>query len=66
MGLLTGPASRAALAVWAARTGPGESPGGGPLTVLAVICAVLALAAALDLVVVAGRVRRERGGTAGG
>ncbi|MFD8387925.1 DUF6343 family protein [Streptomyces sp. NPDC059680] len=53
-------AATAGFAVWAARSGPGDSPGGGPLTVLAAVCGVLALAAALDLVVVTARRRRER------
>ncbi|MGW1164503.1 DUF6343 family protein [Streptomyces sp. NPDC001153] len=53
-------AATAGFAIWAARSGPGDSPGGGPLTVLAVVCGVLALAAALDLAVVTGRRRRER------
>ncbi|MFG2267172.1 DUF6343 family protein [Streptomyces sp. NPDC048720] len=52
-------AAAAVLALWAARTGPGDSPGSAPLTVLAVICGVLALAAALDLAVVTRRLRRE-------
>ncbi|MGW5368645.1 DUF6343 family protein [Streptomyces sp. NPDC004009] len=51
----------AVLAAWAAYTGPGDSPGSGALTVLAVICGVLTLAAALDLAVVTRRLRREPG-----
>ncbi|MEU1465190.1 DUF6343 family protein [Streptomyces sp. NPDC005727] len=54
-------AETAVLAVWAAHSGPGDSPGSGALTVLAVICGVLALAAALDLAVVTRRLRREPG-----
>ncbi|MEU9349096.1 DUF6343 family protein [Streptomyces sp. NPDC048278] len=49
-------------AVWAAGSHPGESPGRGPLTVLAVVCGVLALLALTDLVVVTRRLRRERAG----
>ncbi|MBT2907899.1 DUF6343 family protein [Streptomyces cellulosae] len=48
-------------AVWAAGSDPGDSPGSGPLTLLAVVCGVLALTAALDLAVVVRRLRRERG-----
>ncbi|MEV5384571.1 DUF6343 family protein [Streptomyces sp. NPDC052721] len=54
-------AATAGFAVWAAHEGPGDSPGTGPLTILAAVCGLLALAAALDLVVVSGRGRRERG-----
>ncbi|TWV55618.1 hypothetical protein FRZ03_06500 [Streptomyces misionensis] len=54
-------AATAGFAVWAAHQRPGDSPGDGPLTVLAVICGVLALAAALDLVRVTTRRRREGG-----
>ncbi|MGW7821619.1 DUF6343 family protein [Streptomyces puniciscabiei] len=53
-------AATAGFAVWAARSGPGDSPGRGPLTVLAVVCGLLASVAALDLAVVTGRWRRER------
>jgi hypothetical protein len=53
-------AATAGFAVWAAHTDPGDSPGSGPLTTLAVVCGVLALAAALDLAVVRARRRRER------
>ncbi|MET8718988.1 DUF6343 family protein [Streptomyces misionensis] len=53
-------AATAGFAVWAAHQRPGDSPGEGPLTALAVICGVLALAAALDLVRVTARRRRER------
>lgn len=51
----------ALFAVWAADAGPGDSPGRGPLTFLAVVCGVLALTALLDLLVVLRRLRRERG-----
>ena len=46
---------------WAAGSDPGDSPGQGALVTLAVVCGALALAAALDVVFVAGRLRRERG-----
>ncbi|MEU2221804.1 DUF6343 family protein [Streptomyces sp. NPDC018347] len=54
-------AATAGFAVWAAGQGPGDSPGTGPLTVLAVVCGLLALTAALDLAVLSARRRRERG-----
>ncbi|MGW6220154.1 DUF6343 family protein [Streptomyces olivaceus] len=47
--------------VWAAGTGPGDSPGRGTLVAVAAVCAAFALLAVADLVVVAGRLRRERG-----
>ncbi|GAA2457633.1 DUF6343 family protein [Streptomyces glaucus] len=47
--------------VWAAGSGPGDSPDRGALVVLAVVCAALALTAAADLLVVTRRLRRERG-----
>ncbi|WP_235192870.1 DUF6343 family protein [Streptomyces viridochromogenes] len=47
--------------VWAASSGPDDSPGRGVLVPLVVVCAALALLAAVDLVVVARRLRRERG-----
>lgn len=50
-------------AVWAAGSDAGDSPGRGPLTLIAVVCGVLALTAALDLGVVLRRLRRERGST---
>ncbi|WP_330336266.1 DUF6343 family protein [Streptomyces sp. NBC_00557] len=53
-------AATAGFALWASRSGPGDSPGSGPLTVLAAVCGVLALGAALDLVIVSRRRRRER------
>ncbi|HLL32711.1 MAG TPA: DUF6343 family protein [Streptomyces sp.] len=52
------------LGLWAADSGPGDSPGSGPLTGLAVVCAVLAAIAAVDAVVVRRRMRREGGGGA--
>jgi hypothetical protein len=54
-------AATAGFAVWSARSGPGDSPGAGPLAALAAVCGVLALGAALDLVVVSRRTRRDRG-----
>lgn len=51
----------ALFAVWAADAGPDDSPGRGPLVLLAVVCGVLALTALLDLLVVLRRLRRERG-----
>jgi hypothetical protein len=53
-------AATAGFAVWAAHQRPGDSPGSAPLTTLAAVCGVLALAAALDLAVLTGRRRRER------
>ncbi|MGW3592157.1 DUF6343 family protein [Streptomyces fungicidicus] len=47
--------------VWAALSGAGDSPGRGPLILLAAVCGVLALTALLDLLVVLRRLRRERG-----
>ncbi|WP_318205879.1 hypothetical protein [Streptomyces sp. SCL15-4] len=44
-------AATAGFAVWAAHQGPGDSPNRHPLTVLAVICGGLTLAAAADLMV---------------
>jgi hypothetical protein len=49
-------------AVWSAHSGPGDSPGRGVTATLAAVCAVLALAAALDLLVVVRRLTGERGG----
>ncbi|MFD4610349.1 hypothetical protein ACFWOT_20085 [Streptomyces sp. NPDC058440] len=51
-------AATAYFAVWAADSGPGDSPGPGPLTTIAVVCGVLTLLAAIDLTVVARRGRR--------
>ncbi|MGW0825403.1 DUF6343 family protein [Streptomyces sp. NPDC002845] len=48
-------------AVWAAASGPGETPGSGVLTAIAAVCGALALLTVLDLVVVVRRLRRERG-----
>ncbi|MGQ5633429.1 MULTISPECIES: DUF6343 family protein [unclassified Streptomyces] len=53
-------AAAAGFALWASRSGPGDTPGSGPLTVLAAVCGALALGAALDLVVVGRRGRAER------
>ncbi|MGW1627112.1 DUF6343 family protein [Streptomyces sp. NPDC002172] len=50
-------------AVWAARSGAGDSPGRGALFTLAAVCAALAVAAAVDLLVVARGLRRERAGS---
>ncbi|MEU2555514.1 DUF6343 family protein [Streptomyces sp. NPDC013313] len=50
-------AATAALAIRAAPTGPGDSPGSGAPTVLAVIRGVLTLAAAPDLAAVTRRLR---------
>ncbi|MFI5683426.1 DUF6343 family protein [Streptomyces sp. NPDC051636] len=55
-------AGTAVFGVWAARSGPGDTPGRGALVTLAAVCGALALVAALDLVVVTGRVRREGAG----
>ncbi|MEU7429229.1 DUF6343 family protein [Streptomyces sp. NPDC040750] len=52
-------AATAGFAVWAVHQGTGGSPGSGPLTVLAAICGILALAAAVDLVVLTARRRRR-------
>lgn len=49
----------AGFAVWAARSGPGDVPGGGTLTVFAVCCGVLTLLALTDLWVVVRRRRTE-------
>lgn len=46
--------------LWAASSGPGDSPGRGVLTAIAVMCGVLALIAAIDVLVVVRRLRRER------
>ncbi|MFD0318253.1 DUF6343 family protein [Streptomyces flavalbus] len=54
-------AATVGFAVWAARSGPGDSPGSGVLTGLAVGCGVLALIATVDGAVVRRRMRRERG-----
>ncbi|MFE0798654.1 DUF6343 family protein [Streptomyces sp. NPDC058812] len=54
-------AGAAFFGVWAADTGPGDSPGRGSLVALAALCAAFALLAAADLMVVTGRLRRERG-----
>ncbi|MFB6553062.1 DUF6343 family protein [Streptomyces sp. NPDC056405] len=54
-------AGAAFFGVWAADTGPGDSPGRGTLVALAAVCAAFVLLAAADLMVVTGRLRRERG-----
>ncbi|WP_265292339.1 DUF6343 family protein [Streptomyces sp. SHP 1-2] len=46
--------------VWAADTGPGGSPGRGPLIALAAVCAALVVIAVADVAVVTRRLRRER------
>jgi hypothetical protein len=46
--------------VWAANSGPGDSPGPGLLSVFTAVCAAVALLAAVDLVVVVRRLGRER------
>ncbi|MCZ9347587.1 hypothetical protein NGM37_58850 [Streptomyces sp. TRM76130] len=47
--------------VWAAGSGPDDSPDPGVLTALAAVCATLALFAVIDLLVVMRKLRRERG-----
>ncbi|MFL4909106.1 DUF6343 family protein [Streptomyces sp. MMS24-I2-30] len=54
-------AAAALFALWAADSGPGDIPGGGVLVTLAAVFAALVLLAALDLLVVIRRLRRERG-----
>lgn len=54
-------AGAAYFGVWAADTGAGDSPGRGALVVVAAVCAAFALLAVTDLMVVTGRLRRERG-----
>ncbi|MBD0417952.1 hypothetical protein H0H10_01985 [Streptomyces sp. TRM S81-3] len=56
-------AGAAFFGVWAADTGPGDSPGRDTLVALAAVCAALALLAAADLIAVRRRLRRERGST---
>ncbi|MGW2787962.1 DUF6343 family protein [Streptomyces populi] len=46
--------------VWAGAARPGDMPGRGGLVGVAVVCTVLALTAAIDVVVVSQRQRRER------
>jgi Family of unknown function (DUF6343) len=53
-------AGAARLAVWSAASGPRDSPGPTVLLVLAVVCGVLVLLAAVDLFVLLRRIRRER------
>jgi hypothetical protein len=45
--------------VWAGGSGPGDTPGRSVLVTVATVCGVLALVAALDVLVVARRLRRE-------
>lgn len=47
-------------ALWARVSGPGNSPHRAVLITIAALCAIIAFLAALDLVVVARRLRRER------
>ncbi|MFM9702840.1 DUF6343 family protein [Streptomyces galilaeus] len=54
-------AATVAFAMWAGQSGPGDDPGRGPLIVLAVVCGVLALLAAVGLLAVLRRLRHERG-----
>ncbi|MER6051512.1 DUF6343 family protein [Streptomyces sp. NPDC001793] len=51
-------AATAGLVIWAASAGPNTYPGRNALLVLAVVCGILALLAAVDLVVLARRHRR--------
>ncbi|MFF8593378.1 DUF6343 family protein [Streptomyces sp. NPDC015220] len=53
----------ALLAYWATRSGPGDSPGSTVLSVLAGVCAALALVTAVDLAVVARRLGTRRAGS---
>ncbi|MEU9499382.1 DUF6343 family protein [Streptomyces sp. NPDC048196] len=53
-------AGTACFAVWSATAGTQDSPGPTALLALAVVCGVLVLLAALDLVVLLRRIRRER------
>ncbi|MFE4667476.1 DUF6343 family protein [Streptomyces sp. NPDC056716] len=46
-------------AIWAALSGPGDSPGRAVTATLAAVCAALALAAGVDLAVLVRRVREE-------
>ncbi|MFC8564382.1 DUF6343 family protein [Streptomyces sp. NPDC057245] len=57
-------AGAAYFGVWAADTGAGDSPGRGTLVAVAAVCAAFALLALADLLVVTGRLRRERGAPA--
>ncbi|MFI2640917.1 DUF6343 family protein [Streptomyces sp. NPDC018610] len=54
----------ALFAYGATRSGPGDSPSSTVLAALAGICAALALATAVDLLVVARRLRAGRGRSA--
>ncbi|MBQ0985634.1 hypothetical protein KBZ10_14140 [Streptomyces sp. F63] len=48
--------------LWSASAGPDAAPSAGSLALIAGICAALAVLAALDLLVVVRRLRRERNG----
>ncbi|WP_405475865.1 DUF6343 family protein [Streptomyces sp. NBC_00009] len=50
-------------AVWAATAGPGDALSRAVVATLAAVCAALAVSAALDLLAVARRLKRERGRT---
>ncbi|MFE9171366.1 DUF6343 family protein [Streptomyces kebangsaanensis] len=52
-------AGTALFATWSANSTPDDSPGDTVLAVLAGICAALALTAAVDLLVIARRLRTE-------
>ncbi|MFJ4429035.1 DUF6343 family protein [Streptomyces bobili] len=52
-------AATIAFAFWAAGADDGDALGRGVLTILAVVCGLLTVTAAVDLVVVARRRRRE-------
>lgn len=47
-------------AIWAGTSGPLDSPGPAVLVALAVVCGVLALVAAVDLLVIGRRFSHER------
>ncbi|CAL9370015.1 DUF6343 family protein [Streptomyces albus] len=53
-------AAAAALAWWATASGPHDSPSDRALSVLAAVCGLLALGAAVDLVVLRRRRAQER------
>ncbi|MFC8012810.1 DUF6343 family protein [Streptomyces cinereoruber] len=52
-------AATIAFAFWAARADDGDTPGPGVLAILAVVCGLLTVTAAIDLVVVARRRRSK-------
>ncbi|UQA90658.1 DUF6343 family protein [Streptomyces halobius] len=60
IGLVAFTAGTFRFAIWTSGTTADESPGPTVLLVLTVVCGVLALTAALDLVVVLRRLRRKR------